>query len=117
MKISLPLDDKQRSHVRPASKAVFKSRYALEAMVVMAQEDTFFQGQIAEQAGCEPSYAGELMKRFAAAGLIEALPKEPGQVRKYYRSLPSPLWESSQEFLAHLLSDGPPDVARLTDRR
>ncbi len=117
MKIPLPLDDNQRGLVRPASKAIYKSHYALEAMVVMAQEDRFFQGQIAEQAGCEPSYAGELMKRLEAVGLIEALPKDPGQIRKYYKALPSPLWGASLQLLTHLLDDAPPDVARLPDRR
>lgn len=83
----------------------------------MAQEETFFQGQVAKDAGCEPSYLSEFMKRLALVGLIEPLDKDPGQVRKYYRRLPSPLWELSADLLDHLLGEGGSGVTRLSDRR
>jgi|GEM_PF-3562740 len=117
MKIPLPLDDSQRPRVRPTSKAVFKSQYALEVMLVIAQEDSFYQGQIAKDVGCEPSYVGEFLKHLAAVGLIESLPGEPGQMRKYYRRAPSPLWVSCLELATDLLQTVHPDVTRLNDRR
>jgi len=117
MKIPLPLDDSQRPRVRLTSKAVFKSQYALEVMLVIAQEDRFYQGQIAKDVGCEPSYVGEFLKHLAAVGLIESLPAEPGQMRKYYRRVPSPLWGSCLELATDLLPTAHPDVTRLTDRR
>jgi hypothetical protein len=117
MKIQTPLDDSERLRVRPTSKAVFQSHYALEAMLVIAQEDRFYQGQIAKAAGCEPSYASEFMKRLTGARLIEPLPRAPGQARKYHRRLPSPLWQSCLDLAAHLLAEEHSDVTRLTGRR
>ncbi len=117
MKITLPLDDSQRALVRPVSKAVFSSLYALEAMASMARGERFYQGQVAKDAGCEASYLSEFMKRLAVVGLIEPLPHDPGQARKYYRPLAGPLWESVIDLLEHLLSEDGSGVARLSDRR
>lgn len=117
MKISLPLDDSQRALVRPTSKALFGSLYALEAMVSMSQGKAFYQGSVAKDVGCEASYLSEFMKRLAVVGLIELLDKDPGQVRKYYRQLPSPLWPSCVDLVDHLLREQDPGVTRLNDRR
>jgi DNA-binding MarR family transcriptional regulator len=117
MKIHSLLDDIERTLVRPTSKAVFNSQYALEALVVIAQEKRFYQGLIAKQTGCEPSYAGEFIKRLEAAHLVESLPKEPGQSRKYYRRLPSPIWQFCIDLAAHLLAEAPPGVARFPKAR
>jgi hypothetical protein len=114
--IDLPLDDSQRDLVRPSSRAVFSGAYALEALAVIAQESRFYQGQIARTTGCEPSYAGDLMKRLEAVGLIEPLDRDPGQVRKYYRRLPSPLWQFCVDLIAHLLAEPSSGITRLADR-
>ena len=84
---------------------------------MIAQEDRFYQGQIAKDVGCEPSYVGEFLKHLAAVGLIESLPTEPGQMRKYYSRVPSPLWGACLELATHLLPTVHPAVTRLTDRR
>jgi hypothetical protein len=117
MKIPLPLDDSQRPRVRQTSKAVFKSQYALEVMLVIAQEDRFYQSQIAQAVGCEASYVSEFLKHLAGVGLIESLTSEPGQIRKYYRRVDSPLWGSCVELAADLLPTVHPDVTRLDHRR
>jgi hypothetical protein len=117
MKISLPLDDSQRDLVRPTSKALLGSQYALEATISMAQGERFYQGQVAKDAGCEPSYLSEFMKRLAAVGLIEMIDLDPGQLRKYYRRLPSPLWQFSVDLVDHLLNADASRVAQLSARR
>jgi hypothetical protein len=117
MKIPLPLDDSQRALVQPTSKALLGSLYALEATVSMAQQEKFYQGQIAKDAGCEPSYLSEFMKRLAAVGLIEPIDTDPGQVRKYHRRLPSPLWQFSIDLVDHLLGQQGSGVVRLSDHR
>jgi hypothetical protein len=117
MKIALPLDDSQRALVQPTSKALLGSLYALEATVSMAQQETFYQGQVAKDAGCEASYLSEFMKRLAAVRLIELIDTDPGQARKYYRRLLSPLWQFSIDLVDYLLAEGDSGIARLSDRR
>jgi hypothetical protein len=117
MKIPLPLDDSQRVLVRTTSKALLGSNYALEAAVSMAQGEVFFQGAVAKDAGCEPSYLSEFTKRLLSIGLIELVDTEPGQARKYYRRRPSPLWQFALDLVEQLLSGEGSGVTRLSDRR
>jgi hypothetical protein len=93
MNIELPLDGASRDRLQPVSRAVFQSKYAFEAVLLIAQEERFYPGQIADVCGCQPNYARDFMRRLEAATLIVPLPKEPGQSRHYYRRLESPLWE------------------------
>lgn len=117
MNIELPLDGPARKRLRPVSRAVFQSMYALEVLVAIAQADRFYQAELAGLAGCQPNYAGEFMKRLAAGRLIEPVPTEPGQNRIYYRRLPSPLWDLCLRWATVLLAGEEPDVPRLSDRR
>jgi hypothetical protein len=116
MKINLPLDGTARHRVRPTSRALFGSEYALEVLLVMAQYDQFYGGGLATLTGCEASYASGLLRRFSDVDLIEALRADPGQVRKYFRTLPSPIWTAAVALAAALLEQPEADVARLTSR-
>lgn len=94
MNIALPLDGTLRSRLRPLSKAVFKSDYALEIFLAMHSTARFYAtGLTTLVPGCQPSYALETMRRLSAAGLIEPLDPEEGQQRKYYRTVASPFWQ------------------------
>lgn len=116
--IDLPLDRTAQGRVRPVSRAVFKSDFALELMTAIAQEDRFYSTGLAELApGCKVNYVSEsLVKRLLAAGLIEAAEKPPGQQRDYYRRRPSPLWELVAPWMASLLDEGGSNLARLPQR-
>lgn len=116
MKIVLPLDGTARSRVRPVSKAVFNGSFALEALLVMAQEESFYAGQLVELTQCEGSYASALIRKIQAAGLIEPVPAEPGQARKYFQRCPSPLWALVLEWAKSLLEPPDAEVARLPTR-
>lgn len=104
MNIDFPLDGTARGIVQPVSKALFQSIYALELMLAIGRSDRFFQAGLAAAAGCQPNYAQQLMKRLETAGLIEPVPREPGQLRHYYRRLPSPIWGFCEDLAADLLA-------------
>ncbi len=103
MNIELPLDRKERSQVRPISKALFHSEFALEAFLEIAQQPRFFKTQVAEAAGCQANYAAKFLKRLEDERLIERLPTEDGQRRHYYRKVDSPLWASLLDMVDSLL--------------
>ncbi len=100
------------------SKALFQSIYALEIMLSIARSERFYQAEVAAAAGCQANYAQQLIRRLETAALIEPLPREPGQVRHYYRRLPSPLWQFCEDLAGHLL-EGTDDaqVTHLKARR
>lgn len=103
-RLQLPLTEDQRMLVRPTARAVFQSMYALEFLSEIAQEARFYQAQLAKAAGCNANHAGKFMQRLAAGGLIErAGEPEPGQQRKYYRRVESPVWESAVDLTRRLL--------------
>jgi DNA-binding MarR family transcriptional regulator len=116
MNIELPLDRTARKQVRPVSKALFHSEYTVEAMLLMLKQDRFYGAQVAELTGCQPNFASSLLGRLEAAGLVEKLPTESGQLRRYYRRRPSGVWDALQTIIEELLKEPPTDVARLTPR-
>jgi predicted transcriptional regulator len=116
MNIELPLDGKQQGSVRPTSKALFHSDFALEAFVLIGQEAKFYGGQLAELTGCKANYASQFLRRLEEAGLIERLPTEPGQARRYFRRRPSPIWELSLSLAHELLEEPESTVTQLTPR-
>lgn len=105
MNIELPLDGKQRNRIRPASKALFHSDYALEAFLVIAQTPRFYKSQISDITGCQPSFATSFVNRLEAGHLVEPVPTEEGQRRKYLRKSPSPIWNSMIHLASELLSE------------
>jgi hypothetical protein len=119
MNIALPLDRTGRDIIRPVSKALFQSIYALEVMLAIARDERFYQAEVAQAAGCQPNYAQQMIRRVEAASLIEPLPAEPGQIRRYYRRLPSPLWDFCEQMVDDLLarSLGRTQVTRLQPRQ
>jgi hypothetical protein len=116
MKIDLPLDRTARAIIQPVSKALFQSIYAIEIMLAIAQTDRFYQAQLAEIAGAQPNYAQQMMRRLESAGVIEPMASEPGQVRHYYRRLPSPLWGFCADLTLDLLSRSDAQVTHLPTR-
>lgn len=115
MNIPLPLDDASRAKIRPISKAIFNSEYALEAMAFIAQAPQFYAKEVAEKTGCERNYAGTLIKQFAAAKTVERVETESGQPRKVYRRVADcPFWELGLAWLAYLLDEPESDIPRLT---
>jgi DNA-binding MarR family transcriptional regulator len=117
MNIDLPLDGKQRHKLRPVSKVLLHSEYALEAYLLITQEPRFYAGQLAEVTGCQPSYAGPFVRRLEDAGLVERLPREAGQRRVYLQKLPSPVWEMLHQLAIGLLDEPVADIARLPSGR
>jgi len=117
MNIELPLDGNQRSQLRPVSKALFHSEYALEAFLLMAREPRFFKGQVANAAGCAPNFAASFLQRLEGEQLIERLPTEDGQRRHYFRKVNSPVWDALVQ-LADSLLQQPQEaqVSRLPQR-
>jgi DNA-binding MarR family transcriptional regulator len=116
MNIELPLDGKQQEKLRPVSKALFHSEYALEAYLLIAQEPQFYSAQLAEVTGCQPSYAGPFLRRLEDAHLVQRLPQEGGQRRRYLKKLPSPVWEVLHQLAANLLEEPDAEVTRLPRR-
>ena len=113
MNIELPLDGNQRERLRPLSKALFQSEYALEACLLLAQEPRFYSAQLAEATGCQPSYAGPFLRRLEKAGLVQRLPQEDGQRRRYLQRCPSPIWDMLQHLAKDLLDQPDAAVTRL----
>jgi DNA-binding transcriptional regulator GbsR (MarR family) len=117
MNIELPLDGKQRTQVRPTSKALFHSAYALEAFLLIAQVERFYKAQVAEITGCQPSFASSFIKRLEDAALVEPVPAEEGQRRHYLRKAPSPLWGTMIQLTEALLSEEFQASAQVTHLR
>lgn len=117
MNIELPLDRKQRSKVRPLSKALFHSEYALEAYIEIALKSRFYKSQIATAAGCQPNFAGSFLKRLEDERLIERVPTEEGQRRHYFRKVDSPIWMALLNLSDALLSEGPSATVAQLPRR
>jgi len=53
MNLRLPLDGTARAAVRPASKAVFGSKYGLEIILAIAQNERVYQTQVGDLSGCQ----------------------------------------------------------------
>jgi hypothetical protein len=118
MTIELPLDRTAQATVRPLSTAAFKSQYALEALLLIADAERFYPGEIAAATGCQPNFAGAFVRRLADAGLVERLAADPGQLRHYYRKRPSPLWSAVVALVEGLLGDETAaSVTRMPQRR
>ena len=116
MKIELPLDGTRATAVRESSEAIFKSRFLLEILLVIAQEDRFYHGQIAElvpKAG--GSFVTSVLKRYEEANLIRPIQTEAGQARRYLekRQPDHPLWTLTPAWVRFLLEDPPAAVAQL----
>jgi hypothetical protein len=116
MNIELPLDGKQRARLRPVSKGLFHSEYALEAFLLILQEPRVYSAQVAGVTGCQPNFAGSLLRRLETGGLVEALPLEEGQRRHYFRRRPSPIWDPLLEMIGLLLQEPESEVTRLPKR-
>lgn len=98
------------------SKALFHSDYTAEAILLMLRKERFYGAELAAVTGCQPNFAGSLLGRFEAAGLVERLPPEDGLIRRYYRRLPSPVWDALQQIIEELLKEPPAQVTRLKPR-
>lgn len=117
MKIDLPLDGTLRDRLRPLSKAIFKSEYALEIFLVMASADRFYASEFAALVpGCQGSFVNETIRRLCGAGLIKPLAKEPGQQRNYYRRVSSPFWDLVTVWARALIDSASHNVAQLPPR-
>lgn len=117
MNIELPLDGNQRSRLRPVSKALFHSEYALEAFLLMVQEPRFFKQQVANASGCAPNFAAAFLKRLEGERLIERISTEEGQRRHYFQKVPSPVWDALLQLAESLLRQPQEaQVARLPRR-
>lgn len=117
MKIELPLDGSKAGKLRKESETVFKSRFLLEILLVMAQESRFYHGQIQKlvpDAG--PGFITNVLRRYEEAGLIRYVPVEPGQARRPMEKARSddPLWTLVPDWAGFLLEDESASVSRLT---
>lgn len=95
------------------SKALFGSRYRLEAACAVARGgDVLFAREIAQELAIGDNQAQLEIRHFAEGGLMEKLDRVPGQRQQYYRRLPSPFWELALAFSEDLLSRAAPDAER-----
>lgn len=116
MKIQLPLDGTTATRVRERSELVFKSRYLLEILLVMAQEDSFYHGQIlASVPGAGGAFVTSVLKRYTEAGLIAVEAAEDGQARRHHtkRQSDDPFWSLLVGWAAFLVANPPGAVSRL----
>jgi hypothetical protein len=116
MNLELPLDGTTRSKLRPTSKALFRSDFALEAYLLIAGQDRFYKGQLAKATGCQANFAGDFLRRLESNRLIERLPQEEGQTRHYYRKLPSPIWTFIKDLAQGILDQPEGTVTQLPSR-
>jgi hypothetical protein len=66
--------------------------------------------------GCQAAFASSLLVRLETVGLIEKLPPEDGQLRRYYRRVPSAMWEGIGLIIEEALKEPPAEIARLNPR-
>lgn len=114
MNIELPLDGKQRQRIRPVSKTLFHSEYAVEAFLLIAESQRFYKAQFAELTGCQPSFASSFLQRLERERLVESAPSEEGQRRQYLQKAPSPIWEALVRLAEDLLSEDTAEDAQVT---
>jgi hypothetical protein len=117
MKIELPLDGTGLDCVRRESETVLKSRFLLEILLIMAQEATFYHGQIDGLVpGAGGGYITSVLRRYAKGEMIRYVPVEPGQSRRpLEKTRPDdPLWLMVPAWVEFLLKDSEPQVAHLT---
>jgi hypothetical protein len=88
----------------------------MEAFLLMLREKRFFSGQVARVTGCQPNFAGTLVRRLEAAGLVEALPREAGQRRHYYQRCPSAIWHAIETMIETALIEPQGEVTALPKR-
>lgn len=87
------------------SKAVFGHSNMLEVMTATADGDgRSYQAQLARLAGCEPNRVSACTKRLLGGNLLVAEEREEGQVRDYFRRIPSPLWAFAHDLLEVLVA-------------
>lgn len=111
--IELPLDGKQRDKLRPLSKLLFHSEYALEAYALIAQRERFYNGELADIAGCQPNFASQLIKRLKEGGLIRPMDSEEGQSRNYFEKTESALWTLILQLAEATLGEPEAEVTQL----
>jgi hypothetical protein len=111
--IEPPLDVKDRDKLRPVSKLLFRSEYALEAFALIAQQDRFYNGELAAKTGCQPNFASQLIKRLEEAQLIEPIEREEGQSRHYFKKAGSGLWPLLLEVVRVTLAEPEAEVTEL----
>jgi hypothetical protein len=117
MKIQLPLDGKHAARVREGSQLVFKSQYLLEILLVMAQEDSFYHGQIlASVPGTGGAFVTGVLKRYVDAGMIAPQAAEDGQARRHHRKRQpdDPFWSLLRGWAGFLVDNPADTVGRLT---
>jgi hypothetical protein len=111
--IEPPLDGKQRARLAPVSKLFFRSEYALEAFALIAQNERFYNGELAQTTGCQPNFAGTLIERLEQGGLIAPTGREEGQSRLYFKKTDSPLWPLLLEIVRTTLDEPESEVTQL----
>ena len=106
--MELPHEGSLCARIHDLSKAAFGNKYALHVMVVVAQEERVWQGDVATRAGCQPNQAGAILKALLTAGAVVGPEKEAGQRREYYRTqLEWPIWAGCLAWATQLLDDEP----------
>lgn len=100
--------------MRAVSRALFGGATAFEALVVMADLERFYLGDLTARTKGEGSYLSGLLKKLVDLELIEEEKHEDGQRRKYYRVCPSRLWPFVLAWAADLNERAAPGaVARI----
>jgi hypothetical protein len=85
------------------SKALFGSRYRLEAAVAVSLGgDVLFARELAELMKVGDNQAQLELRHFESAGLLERLERLPGQRQQYYQRRPSKFWSLAQTLLVEL---------------
>ena len=87
------------SHLE-AAKVFFGSRLQLVLWIHQKEEDElFFQKQFTDETGKKMGELAKQLKKLAAIGMVEELPRARGERAVYWRKLPSPYWKAVEAFL------------------
>ncbi|MET0603634.1 MAG: hypothetical protein ABW167_16745 [Baekduia sp.] len=119
MNIDLPLDGRERTVLREASRTLYGNMHVMETLLVIGRSDRdlFYQAGLANDLGCKANQAGAVIEKLLQLGVAERVPREEGQARGYCRRLPSALWSSVIPFAIEVLQQRTADVAKLADHR
>jgi predicted ArsR family transcriptional regulator len=97
--------------LRNVSKALFGSRYRLEAArAVAGGSDVLYAREIAQQLGVGDNQAQLELRHFEAAGLLERLDRVPGQRQQYYRRRASDFWALAEALHDELVAAASPEL-------
>lgn len=83
-----------------AAKVFFGARLQLVLWIHQLKEPAVFsQKQFTDETGKKMGELPKQLKKLAAVGMVEKMPRARGERVVYWRKLPSPYWKAVEAFL------------------